>query len=126
MNLRPDAATRLDWVLPAAHSLPLTTQVMERHRFSSQSFVPCDPDARWLVLVAPHAADGGPDLVRALAFVAGDQALTYAPDVWHHPLCALDRPTRFALLTHLDDGPQDDEFVTLPTALEIEQGFECR
>jgi ureidoglycolate lyase len=120
VNRRAHAATRLDWVLAEAKSLPLTTQVMERHRHSSQSFVPCDAGARWLVLVAPYGADGRPDLAAALAFVAdGNQALTYAPDVWHHPLCALDRPARFALLTHLDDGPDDDEFFTLPVKLEI-------
>ncbi len=120
VNLRAEARTRLDWVLAEARALPMTTTIMERHLYSSQSFVPCDAAARWLVLVAPHTEGGGPDLARALAFVAdGEQALTYAPDVWHHPLCALDRPARFALLTHYDDGPGDDEFVTLPDALEI-------
>ena len=121
VNLRGHAETQLEWVVARARSLPLTTDVLERHLHSSQSFLPCDADARWLVLVAPHAAGGGgPDLARAEAFVAGgDQALTYAPDVWHHPLLALDRPARFALLTHRDGGKQDDEFVTLPGAVEI-------
>ena len=40
--------------------LPLEATVMERHEFSSQSFLPLDV-SRWLVVVAPPAADGGPD-----------------------------------------------------------------
>lgn len=118
-NLRPAAPPRLGWFHAPASRLPLTTTVMERHRFSSQCFVP-EADARWL-LVAPHAADGGPDIARALAFVAtGAQAVTYAPDAWHHPLVALDRPARFAVLTFLDGSADDDEFVTLAAAIEIE------
>lgn len=118
-NLRPAAPARLGWFHAAASRLPLTTNVMERHRFSSQCFVP-EADARWLLLVAPHAAAGGPDIAGALAFVAtGRQAVTYAPDAWHHPLVALDRPARFAVLTFLDGGAEDDEFVTLAGNLEI-------
>src|SRR2546426_967063 len=37
-------------------SLPLEARVMERHEFSSQSFLPLDV-ARWLVVVAPAGAD---------------------------------------------------------------------
>src|SRR5256712_13396632 len=40
-------------------SLPLEARVMERHEFSSQSFLPLDV-ARWLVVVAPAGARGGP------------------------------------------------------------------
>ena len=119
-NLRPAAAPRLGWFHAPASRLPLTTNVMERHRFSSQCFVP-EVDARWLLLVAPHAAGGGPDIALALAFVAtGRQAITYAPNAWHHPLVALDRPARFAVLTFLDDSADDDEFVTLPATIEID------
>lgn len=119
-NPRPAASPRLGWFHAPASRLPLTTNVMERHRFSSQCFVP-EADARWLLLVAPHAAAGGPDIAGALAFVAtGGQAVTYAPDTWHHPLVALDRPAHFTVLTFLDDSADDDEFVTLASTIEIE------
>src|SRR3989475_11986554 len=45
-------------------SLPLEARVMERHEFSSQSFLPLD-DARWLVVVAPAGAGGRPGPPRA-------------------------------------------------------------
>jgi ureidoglycolate hydrolase len=37
-------------------SLPLAARQMERHEFSSQSFVPIEV-GRWLVVVAPHARE---------------------------------------------------------------------
>lgn len=98
--------------LPAA--LPLRSTTMERHPTSSQSFIPMDA-ARWLVIVAPHAAGGGPDMARARAFLARpDQGITYGIDVWHHPFTVLDRPQRFAVVMWRDGSPLDDEFVTVP------------
>src|SRR5256885_13469132 len=51
-------------------SLPLEARVMERHEFSSQSFLPLDV-ARRLVVVPPAGADGGPDPSSAVAFISG-------------------------------------------------------
>jgi ureidoglycolate lyase len=110
-NLRPAVPPRLRWVTAAPVSLPLPVTTMERHAYSAQSFIPAG-GGDWLVLVAPHAAAGGPDMTRVRAFVAGpEQAVTYRPDTWHHPLRALDLTGRFAVLTFLDDGPDDEEFV---------------
>ncbi len=118
-NLRPGVGPRLGWFHAEAGTLPLRTRVMERHRLSSQSFIPPE-GAAWLLLVAPHGPDGGPALTQARAFVAdGAQAVTYAPDTWHHPLVALDRPGRFAVLTFLDDSGDDEEFVTLLAELLV-------
>lgn len=118
-NLRPAAPPRLGWFHAAGRRLPLAATVMERHRLSSQCFVP-DTGAEWLLLVAPHAVSGGPDMAAARAFLAdGAQAVTYAPDTWHHPLAALGRPARFTVLTFLDGGADDEEFVTLPEPIEL-------
>src|SRR5881409_4126406 len=66
-------------------SLPLEAKVLERHEFSSQSFLPLDV-SRWLVVVAPSAADGGPDAARAVAFLAGPgHGVTYHAGTWHPP-----------------------------------------
>ena len=90
---------------------PLRVRQMERHAFSSQSFVPLGP-VRWLVLVAPHAAAGGPDMTRAAAFIAAPgQGVTYGADVWHHPLTVLDAPGRFAVMMWRDGTEGDEEFV---------------
>jgi len=89
---------------------PLKSETMERHEFSSQSFVPVDV-GRWLIVVAPHAAKGGPDMAAARAFIAnGQQGVTYKPDTWHHGLTTLDKPGRFAVFMWRA-GTKDEEFV---------------
>jgi ureidoglycolate lyase len=100
-------------------SLPLAAAQMERHEFSSQSFVPLDA-GRWLVVVAPHADRGGPDMQTARAFLAGPgQGVTYGANVWHHPLTILDRPGSFAVFMWLEGSSTDDEFVTLSEPVTI-------
>jgi ureidoglycolate lyase len=100
--------------------LPLEATVMERHEFSSQSFVPLDV-SRWLVVVAPSAPDGGPDGARAVAFLAGPgQGVTYHAGTWHHPLTILDRPGRFAVFMWRDGTKTDEEFRTLATPFTVD------
>ncbi len=102
--------------LATAH---LVATKLERHEFSSQSFVPIDV-SRYLVIVAPHGADGQPDATRLKAFLArGDQGVTYGMNVWHHPMTALDRPARFAVFMWLDGGRGDEEFVDLSEPIAI-------
>ncbi|OYX05857.1 MAG: hypothetical protein B7Z15_16725, partial [Rhizobiales bacterium 32-66-8] len=90
-NLRPDAPASLSLILAAptlARPVPITQ--FERHRFSSQSFLPM-ADTQWLVVVAPHGADGGPDMGRLAAFLpAAGEGITLGADVWHAPLTVLD------------------------------------
>jgi ureidoglycolate lyase len=94
--------------------------VLERHPFTSQTFIPLTADAtkRYLVVVAPSlqattedadlpapegsvGGSGGaslpgrglPDVKRLKAFVAtGEQAVTYAAGTWHAPMVALGPP----------------------------------
>jgi ureidoglycolate lyase len=118
-NRRDAAQPHLSIATVPAQALPLPVRVMERHEFSSQSFVPVDV-ARYLVLVAPAAREGGPDMAAARAFIAsGDQAITYGVDVWHHPLTALDRAGRFTVLTWRDGTAGDEEFRDVAEALQI-------
>lgn len=89
----------------------LRVEAMERHAYSSQSFVPLGP-TRFLVLVAPHAAAGGPDMERAAAFLAGPgQGVTYAADTWHHSMTVLGAPADFAIFMWRDGTATDEEFV---------------
>ncbi|KAI1820501.1 ureidoglycolate hydrolase [Xylaria intraflava] len=87
-------------------------QVLERHPFTSQTFIPLTADGskRYLVVVAPTAGDvtddqlqgmpaphgeglpgrGLPALPGLKAFLAtGDQAVTYGAGTWHAPMIAL-------------------------------------
>lgn len=111
-NLRPGAHPSLSVSLKAeTPDRPIRAVTLERHEFSSQTFLPIDV-ARWLVVVAPHAASGGPDRALVRAFIAtGRQGVTYKPNTWHHPLTVFDRPGRFAVFMWLDGGKGDEEFV---------------
>jgi ureidoglycolate lyase len=111
-NLRPSAhaSLSLSFRLPSTEA-PLQVTLLERHEFSSQTFVPTDV-ARWLIVVAPHAKDGGPDTSAIQAFIAtGRQGVTYRANTWHHGLTTLDRPGRFAVFMWRDGTTGDEEFV---------------
>src|SRR5262249_35374261 len=45
--------------------------------------------------------------------------VTYAANVWHHPLTILDRPACFAMYMWLEGSNGDEEFFTLPAAVTI-------
>ncbi len=122
-NGRPQARPSLSIAhVKPVEAVPLQAVMMERHEFSSQSFVPLEP-VRYIVLVAPKAADGGPDVSAARAFLAtGQQGITYRQDVWHHPMTVLDRPARFAIVMWLDGGNKDEEFVRLAAPFEVALG----
>lgn len=119
-SARATAWPSLSLTLREPSSAPVRVTAMERHAFSSQSFVPLGP-ARWLVLVAPHAAGGGPDMARARAFLAGPgQGVTYGANVWHHGLTVLDRPAHFAVFMWRDGTAGDEEFVDVgPLNVEL-------
>jgi ureidoglycolate lyase len=118
-NLRPDARATLSASHSLPLSLPLTTNVMERHRYSTQTFLPLDVE-RYVVVVAPHSAEGTPDMRHARAFVVpGDTGISYGADTWHHPMIVLDRPGCFAVLLWRDDTINDIETVTLDHSVVI-------
>jgi ureidoglycolate lyase len=119
-DLRSSTTASLSIALQApTPDRPFRSDVLERHEFSSQTFIPVDVD-RWLIVVAPHAAQGGPDIGKALAFVAdGSAGVTYRANTWHHGLTTLDRPGRFAIFMW-KAGVQDEEFVPVePFTIQI-------
>ena len=119
MNTRPGARATLSASRALPKVLPLVGTVMERHRFSSQTFFPLDV-ARYVVIVAPDGPAGMPEMTRARAFmVPGDTAITYAADSWHHPMIALDRPACFSVLMWRDGTAADMETVTLDAAFDL-------
>lgn len=132
----PEAPGRVDMVLDnrRAHAqptmilvnvppsdLPLTASLMERHLHSSQAFVPMDV-SRYLVIVAPHKPDGGPDIARVQAFIAASyQGVNYNPNTWHHGVTVLDRPGRFAVFMWNDGSDQDTEFLDVRETFDIHE-----
>ena len=118
-NARPGARPRLSIATTGPKVLPLTAVQMERHVHSSQAFAPLDC-ASYLVMVAPHGADDRPDPTGLRAFrVPGDVGVHYFANTWHHPLTALERPGSFVVLTFIDGGPGDEQFVKLSGAIQI-------
>ena len=83
---------------------------MERHQFSSQTFVHMS-GGRWLIVVCPPDATGGPDIAAAQAFIAGpNDVVTYKPDTWHHSLTVLDAPSCHAVVMWRNGSRTDEEF----------------
>jgi ureidoglycolate lyase len=94
--------------------LPLQITKMERHEFSSQTFVPLEV-SRWLVVVAPHSGNGMPDVERAQAFVASSaHGITFKPNTWHYSLTVVDKPARMAVFMWCDGTKGDEQFVDVP------------
>lgn len=99
--------------------LPLHATVMERHPFSSQTFLPLKA-SRYLVVVAPDRGDGGPDLTRVRAFVSGaDQGVTYRCGTWHHNMTVLDETAVMAVLMWCDGSSGDEEFLDIDTPFDV-------
>ena len=102
-----------------ADTLPLHATVLERHPFSSQTFLPLKA-SRYFVIVAPDNDDGGPDLARVRAFVSGsDQGITYRCGVWHHGMTVLDETAVMAVLMWCDGSSGDEEFSDIDTPFEV-------
>lgn len=108
--------------------LPVT--ILERHPFTTQTFIPLSPTARYLVIVAPSLptpsypalptptrtrdvpGPGLPDLERMEAFVAtGAQAVTYGAGTWHAPMVVLggeDEAVDFVVVQFQNGVPRED------------------
>ncbi len=108
-NLRADARANLAMVRPPTTDLPLRIDLMERHRFSTQAFIPLGGVAA-VLLVAP-GGDEGPDLDAAHAFlVPGDIGISYHIGVWHTGMTTLGTAGAMAMLVHEDGSADDTEF----------------
>jgi ureidoglycolate lyase len=106
-NARAEAKPNLAIFRSTPQPLPFTVKLLERHPSSTQVFLPlvC---SRFLVLVAPAAADQGPALDGLRAFVCrSGQGINYRAGTWHHPIIALDAPAEFAMLAW-EDGTRGD------------------
>lgn len=120
-NRRAHARPRASFITVENTSLPLMITQMERHAYSSQAFVSIS--GAYLVAVAPENEEGLPDAARLEAFaVPGGVSINYRANVWHHPIVALDRIAKFAVLTFVDGGTEDEQFVDIGEPTLVEQG----
>lgn len=96
-----------------------TSKVLERHPFTTQTFVPMgnakDRDS-YLVIVAKTDAASSPlnlpDPKSVKAFVCkGNQSVTYGKGIWHAPMVVIDEDAPhidFAVFVHENGVPQED------------------
>lgn len=95
-----------------------TAKVLERHPYSTQTFVPMGQSREkdsFLVIVAksdPSQPQSLPDPSSVKAFVCkGNQSVTYGQGIWHAPMVVIDEATPhidFAVFIHENDVPEED------------------
>lgn len=74
---------------------PIIIGMMERHPSGSQAFIPLQ-NQNYLVVVG-EGETSPPQRLRAF-LAAGAQGVNYRRNVWHHPLLALERDSRFLVI----------------------------
>lgn len=96
-------------------TFPYILDMMERHPFGSQSFMPLS-GRPFLVAVADDE-DGRPG--RPLVFLSGaHQGVNYFADTWHHPLMVLGEISDF-LVVDRDNTSENLEEFSFETAYRI-------
>lgn len=90
----------------APFTLPHEIDMVERHPYGSQCFMPIVP-TRFLVVVA-KAENGVPGTPRAFLSAPG-QGVNYFAGTWHGPLCAIDHQTDFIIIDREGSEPNCDE-----------------
>ena len=91
-----------------AVQLPITLEQIERHPFSSQTFVPMEV-SRWVVVVSVS-----PELSDLRGFVVGPGVgVTIGRGIWHYQLTALDSDAKFVVLMWKDQST-DEEIISIP------------
>lgn len=120
VNARAGAKPNLAVFRSTPRPVPFDVVLLERHPHSTQVFIPMVV-SRYLVVVAPTAADGGPELEGLRAFLCGPgQGISYAPGLWHHPMIALDQVSEFSMLAWEDGSAGDCEVRQLGQTIRIE------
>ncbi|HIL05014.1 MAG TPA: hypothetical protein EYG17_03055 [Acidimicrobiia bacterium] len=91
-----------------AVQLPITIEQIERHPFSSQTFVPMEV-SRWVVVVS-----ASPELSDLRGFIVGPGVgVTIGRGIWHYQLTALDSDATFVVLMWKDQST-DEEIISIP------------
>ncbi len=104
--------------------LPLAVAAFERHPNSSQMFFSLSAE-RFLLVMAPSTANGGPAVDQAEAFVGlRGQGVAYRPGVWHAPIVALGMDGDFLMLIWEEDAPDDChvERLAVPVRVRSDHG----
>lgn len=97
----------------------VAVDLLERHPYSAQTFIPLQP-SRCLVVVALSDPAGQPDLETLRAFVTRQgQGVAYRPSVWHYSFTSLDTANEVAVIMGDSGGQDDTQYARPPHAIEI-------
>lgn len=114
-NPRADAKANLALIRAPFTDLPVVIETLERHPFSTQSFLPLG-DTSYLAIVAKSGSDKGPDLDTLSAFlVPSGIGIAYRPDTWHVGMMALGGAGHFAMFIYENGSPDDCHYLPVPT-----------
>lgn len=90
---------------------PIEIKMMERHPLGSQAFMPLSGQ-KFLIVVASGTDTPKPEDLRAF-LSDGTQGVTYAKNVWHHPLLVLEEDSDFLIVDRSGPGNNLNE-IDLP------------
>ncbi len=106
----------------AARDLLKPICMLERHPNSAQMIMPLNGEGH-LVIVCGNASDGAPEFGTLTAFrFSARQGVIYRPGLWHHPIFALGRQTRFLVQSWQDGSATDCEILAIrPRTIAADQ-----
>jgi len=90
-----------------SYSLPLKLEMMERHPYGSQAFIPLQ-QAPFLVIVA--ADDGGQPATPNAFMTQAGQGINYHRNVWHAVLTPIDHSGDFLIVDRIGEENNLEEF----------------
>lgn len=93
-----------------ATQIPFQIEMLERHPYGSQSFIPLQQQKFIIVVALPFDQDR-PDEQRIYAFMSnGQQGITYHQGIWHHPLITLEAHSDFLVVDRIGGGRNCDVY----------------
>ncbi|ERP94539.1 ureidoglycolate hydrolase [Acinetobacter sp. COS3] len=105
----------------AATTLPFSIEMLERHPYGSQSFIPLQQQ-KFIVIVALPLDQKQPNEQKIYAFLTnGKQGVTYHQGVWHHPLITLEAKSDFLVVDRIGEGKNCDVHHLAQSCWIIEQ-----
>lgn len=91
-----------------ATQIPFQIEMLERHPYGSQSFIPLQQQ-KFIIVVALPFDQTRPDEQLIYAFISnGQQGITYHQGVWHHPLITLEANSDFLVVDRIGGGSNCD------------------
>ncbi|MCH7337192.1 ureidoglycolate lyase [Acinetobacter sp. NIPH 2699] len=93
-----------------ATAIPFQIEMLERHPYGSQSFIPLQQQ-QFVIVVALPLDETQPDEQQIYAFLSnGKQGITYHQGVWHHPLITLEAESDFLVVDRIGGGQNCDVY----------------